>query len=130
MQHLVAGVTEISGPKSFKSKLAVPKPPKPNYFAGMSEQWIKVREDWYEDVSVLAFPTPSDDVVIDELDLKTLKETQPYSIWKHIPRYVRSDATYKELKNNNGKITACTAQDFIDAIFLDGKYSKNFICIF
>ena len=101
MQHLVAGVTEISGPKSFKSKLAVPKPPKPNYFAGMSEQWIKVREDWYEDVSVLAFPTPSDDVVIDELDLKTLKETQPYSIWKHIPRYVRSDATYKELKEES-----------------------------
>ena len=66
----------------------------------MSEQWIKVREDWYEDVSVLAFP-PSDDVVIDELDLKTLKETQPYSIWKHIPRYVRSDATYKELKEES-----------------------------
>ena len=101
MQHLVAGVTEISGPKSFKSKIAVPKPPKPNYFAGMSEQWIKVREDWYEDVSVLAFPTPSDDVVIDQLDLKTLKETQPYSIWKHIPRYVRSDATYKELKEES-----------------------------
>lgn len=34
-------------------------------------------------------------------------------------------ATYKELKNKNGKITARNAQAFIDAIFLDGKYSKN-----
>ena len=34
-------------------------------------------------------------------------------------------ATYKELKNKNSKITARTAQAFIDAIFLDGKYSKS-----
>ena len=34
-------------------------------------------------------------------------------------------ATYKELKNKTGKITARTAQAFIDAIFLDGKYSKS-----
>ena len=34
-------------------------------------------------------------------------------------------ATYKELKNKNGKITARTAQAFIEAIFLDGNYSKN-----
>ena len=34
-------------------------------------------------------------------------------------------ATYKELRNKNGKITSRTAQDFIDAIFLDNKYTKN-----
>jgi hypothetical protein len=34
-------------------------------------------------------------------------------------------ATYKDLRNAKGKITARSAQVFIDAIFLDGKYSKN-----
>tara|TARA_S200000501_G_scaffold195755_1_gene184315 strand:+ start:5025 stop:8135 length:3111 start_codon:yes stop_codon:yes gene_type:complete len=101
MQHLVGSTTEVSGPIKFKDKLGVPKPPKPNYFAGMSKQWEKVREEWYQDVSVLAFPTPKDIKIIDQIDLKSLKETQPYSIWKHVPRYVKSEATYKKLSKES-----------------------------
>ena len=40
MQHLVGSTTEVSGPIKFKDKLGVPKPPKPNYFAGLHNQHL------------------------------------------------------------------------------------------
>jgi len=119
MQHLVGATTKVSGPIKYKGKLAVPKPPKPNYFAGMSDHWEKVREEWYEDVSVLAFPTPDDVKVIDKIDLKSLKETQPYSIWKHVPRYVKSEATYKKL-NKESVINPNEIIDITDNMNKDG----------
>jgi hypothetical protein len=96
MQHLVANSTKVIGPIAYNDKLAVPKPPEPNHFAGLNEEWEKVRDGWYRDVAVLAFPSPEREATFDLVDLKTLKDTTPYSIWKDTVRYVPTSVTYTE----------------------------------
>jgi hypothetical protein len=96
MQHLVANSTKVVGPIAFNDTLTVPEPLEPNHFAGLNEEWEKVRGEWYRDVAVLAFPTPEGDATFDLADLKTLKDTTPYSIWKHTVRYVPTSAIYTE----------------------------------
>jgi hypothetical protein len=96
MQHLVGNSTNVIGPIAFSGKLAVPEPPEPNHFAGLNEEWSKVRDGWYRDVAVLAFPSPEGEATFDLADLKTLKDTTPYSIWKHTVRYVPTSVTYSE----------------------------------
>lgn len=97
MQHLVGNAIEVSGPTHFNGKLEIPVPPKPNAFHGMSKELLAVRDQWFREVAVLAFPTPKDPARVDLADLKTLKETQPYSIWKHVPRFVAAPARFQEL---------------------------------
>jgi hypothetical protein len=96
MQHLVGSSTKVIGPTAFNDKLAVPDPPEPNHFAGLNEEWKKVRDEWYRDVAVLAFPSPEGEATFDLPDLKTLKDTRPYSIWKDTVRYVPTSAAYTE----------------------------------
>ena len=96
MQHLVGNSTKVIGPVAYNDKLAVPEPLEPNHFAGLNEEWEKVRDEWYRDVVVLAFPTSEGDATFDLADLKTLKDTTPYSIWKHTVRYVPTSAAYTE----------------------------------
>lgn len=96
MQHLVASTTNVKGPSLFKKQLPVPKPPKANNFAGMNEHWESVRDNWYQDVTVLAYPSHETPATFEQKDLKTLKETKPYSLWKTTPRYIDSNADYNE----------------------------------
>jgi len=96
MQHLVGNSTKVVGPAAFNDELDVPEPPEANHFAGMNEEWEKVRDSWYQDVAVLAFPTPEGDATFELADLKTLKDTTPYSIWKHTVRYVPASAAHTE----------------------------------
>jgi len=119
MQHLVAGTTEVSGPGPFEGFIEVPTPPSPNTFHGMSDALAEVRERWYQDVAVLAFPTPEDPAQIELLDLKTLKETQPYSIWKYVPRYIAAPASYEE-PNPSSVIDPETIIDLSDMMAVDG----------
>lgn len=118
MQHLVANTTNVQGPVLFKQKLAVPKPPEPNSFAGMNEHWEQVRDDWYQDVTVLAYPTPETPATFEQKDLKTLKETKPYSLWKTTPRYIDSNANYDEPATEN-------VIDPSKIIELKGKMAKD-----
>jgi len=62
----------------------------------LNEEWNKARDGWYRDVAVLAFPSPEGEATFDLADLKTLKDTTPYSIWKHTVRYVPTAVTYPE----------------------------------
>jgi hypothetical protein len=96
MQHLVGSPTKVVGPARFNDKLEVPKPLEANHFAGLNEEWEKVRDEWYQDVAVLAFPTPEGDATFELANLKILKDTTPYSIWKHTVRYVPASAAYTE----------------------------------
>lgn len=88
MQHLRSSTLDVVGPGRHEGKLPVPPPRKPTAFAGLSPGLAKVRDAWYQDVCVLAFPTPEIKASITGLDLKALEETQPYSSWKHVPRFV------------------------------------------
>ncbi|MDD2598663.1 MAG: glycosyl hydrolase [Kiritimatiellae bacterium] len=97
MQHLVGSSTVIKGPVLFEQALPVPAPHAANHFAGMSHAHQAEREQWYQDVAVLAFPTPEEAAQFDGYSIKTLKDVGPYSIWKHTATSVAMAAEYPEL---------------------------------
>jgi hypothetical protein len=119
MQHLVGNSAKVIGPIAFNGKLAVPEPPEPNHFAGLNKGWSKVRDEWYRDVAVLAFPSPEGEATFDLADLKTLKDTTPYSIWKHTVRYVPTSVTYPE-PASDAVIDPAKIMDITDRMGADG----------
>jgi alpha-L-rhamnosidase len=94
MQHLRGEAVQVKGPAAFTGKLPVPQPSKPSHFAGLSKPLTEKRQAQYQDVAVLAYPTRQKHDPIDKLDFKSLLDVQPYSIWKHVPRFVPSQAVY------------------------------------
>ena len=103
MQHLVGSSTEVRGPRLFEETLELPQPHKPPRHAGMAHQHGLLRDEWFQDVAVLAFPTPEDGVDgIEDYDLKALKEVLPYSPDRTIPRFVYPHADFDE--PDSGKV--------------------------
>ena len=96
MQHLCASSVQINTPGFTQVKLPVPAPMAPSNYAGLSDDLTAQRNEWYADVAVLAFPTPEKTAAPDRLDVKALHKTDPYSIRKHVLRYVPSTAEYPE----------------------------------
>ncbi|NOX64833.1 MAG: glycosyl hydrolase [Chlorobi bacterium] len=101
MQHLVASSTEVKGPLKFKGLLPKPLPKKP-YF-GEKALTKSLREKWiayYEDVVVLAFPTPVKDNKIKDVDEKALYYRAPYTSRKNVKPYLPAPADYKEISGS------------------------------
>ena len=97
MKHLVGKGLKVTGPSMLDATLDVPPPHPPNDFAGMNADHEAEREAWFEDVAVIAFPTPAEETAtFDDLDIKTLKDVQPYSIRRTQQRFVMPRADYAE----------------------------------
>ena len=97
MQHLVGSSLQVSGPGNFNQVLSVPPPHSPNPYAGMNWTHDAQRNAWFNDVAVIAFPTPAGGMAgIDEVDIKTLKDVLPYSIRHANQLFVRPRASYPE----------------------------------
>jgi len=97
MQHLVGSSTQVRGPAKFEKTLPVAGPHKPNRHSGMSGAHKATRNEWYQDVAVLAFPTPTGAIArFDNYDIKTLKDVGPYSSRKSSPTSVEMLADYPE----------------------------------
>jgi hypothetical protein len=97
MQHLVGGSVQVSGPGEINQMLPVPPPHPANEFAGMTPDHAAARNQWFRDVAVLAFPTPAGaTTLIDEVNIKILKDVQPYSIRRTQQRFVMPQAAYSE----------------------------------
>jgi hypothetical protein len=81
MQHLVSSSVSVSGNGNYQHiKLPVPMPKKPYFGEGVFTQELK--EKWlnyYRDVAVLAFPTPSHQQPLPGIDEKALYYREPYS---------------------------------------------------
>lgn len=97
MQHLRGEAVTVTGPARFTGKLPAPPPSKPSHFAGLSPTLTATRQVWYQDVAVLAYPTPEKHAPFEQLDFKSLVDVQPYSSWKQVPRFVPSQADYPTL---------------------------------
>ena len=78
MLHLVADSIDVTGPLAFDAVLPRPAPRAP-YFATLSDDLKRQREEYYEDVAVLAFPTPSARTRISDIDEKALYYREPFS---------------------------------------------------
>ena len=97
MQHLVSSSIQVSGNDS--KPVILPKPaPKPPYFGEgaftpeLKQRWL----DYYEDVAVLAFPTPSSDYKIADIDEKALYYRAPYTSAPGVKQFLPSLANYSE----------------------------------
>ncbi len=80
MQHLVFSDTNVIGPAHFDAVLPRPVPRKPFFGEGaLPPDLEQSRKAWYEDVVVLAFPTPSGTARIPGVDEKAFYVRAPYS---------------------------------------------------
>ncbi|HMI02921.1 MAG TPA: glycosyl hydrolase, partial [Pedobacter sp.] len=91
MQHLVAAAVQVDGDNKKKIMLPVPKP-MPPYFGegGFTEELKKQWNDFYKDVAVLAYPTPSSPAKIKDVEEKALYYRAPYSSAKGVKQYLPS----------------------------------------
>lgn len=94
MQHLVSSIVTIEGPGG-KIQLAVPEPKRPFFGEGgftpqVRQQWA----DYYEDVAVLAFPTPLKKEHITDSEEKALYYRAPYSSQPGVKQYLPSSSNY------------------------------------
>lgn len=95
MQELVSSSVNIKGGQTEKITLPVPLP-KPPYFGEgaftpeLKRQW----NDFYQDVAVLAFPTPTGNNRIADIDEKALYYRAPYSSAPHVKQYLPSKVEF------------------------------------
>ncbi|MDP3685167.1 MAG: glycosyl hydrolase, partial [Ignavibacteria bacterium] len=102
MQHLVSTTIQVSA--NSKEKIVLPKPdPRKPYFGegGFTPELKKRWLDYYEDVAVLAFPTPSGNFKIDDIEEKALYYREPYTSKEGVKQFLPSLASYQELPSNS-----------------------------
>jgi hypothetical protein len=96
MQHLVAASVEVEGPSNFMATLPVPEPRTP-FFDTLSPELMERRAAFYEDVAVLAFPTPVGDQKIADIDEKALYYRSPFSSVRGVKPYLPAPSRHPEL---------------------------------
>jgi hypothetical protein len=80
MQHLVGCETNVTGPAKFSATLPQPQPRKPYFGEGtLTPELKKTWREFYRDVAVLAFPTPTGTNRIAGADEKALYYREPFS---------------------------------------------------
>ena len=98
MQHLVASAVEVAGPKHFDEVL--PRPQRRPAFFGdgaLPPELEKAKNEFYRDVLVLAFPTPTGNERIGDIDEKALYVRAPYSSQPGVKPRLPSPASYPAL---------------------------------
>ncbi len=97
MQTLAGTTIQVSANGPERTKLPVPEAMKPFFGnSALTPELIKKRNEWYNDVAVLAFPTPTSNYKIDDIDNKALYYRSPYSSAPNVkPFYVPVSKTEK-----------------------------------
>jgi hypothetical protein len=120
MMHLVASDTSVTGPVLFTGVLPLAKPKKPFFGEGSLTPILKSQRDtWYEDVAVLAFPTPKKKYLIDRIDEKALYYRAPFTSQPGVMPFLPAPAVFPETKGaaiDQGKII-----DLTDKLQKDGS---------
>jgi hypothetical protein len=94
MQHLVSSLVNVTGGQK-DIKLHIPPPKSPYFGEGTFSPELKKRwNDFYEDVAVLAYPTPAIDEKIKDIDEKALYYRAPYSSAKGVKQFLPSVSDY------------------------------------
>jgi hypothetical protein len=126
MQHLVSSTATVIGGSQQRIKLPVPAP-KPPYFGEgaftpeLKKQW----NDFYEDVAILAYPTPSVTAPkIADIDEKALYYRAPYSSAPHVKQYLPSVAEYTE-PSKDATIAKAKIIDLTNKLKVDGTLNWN-----
>lgn len=97
MQHLVGRSTEVQGPAVFDAVL--PRPERRPAFFGdgqLPPEQERAKNEFYRDVAVLAFPTPTGSARLANLDEKALYVRAPYSSQPKVRASFFAAAEYPE----------------------------------
>jgi len=98
MMHLVASITEVKGPSAFNAILPTPVPKKPFFGEeSLTKELKQIRDEWYEDVVVLAYPSPKTRLAIADVDEKALYYRAPYTSQPGVKQYLPAPASYPEI---------------------------------
>lgn len=95
MQHVVASAVDVAGPKRFDELL--PRPQRHPAFFGdghLPADLEKVKNEFYRDLFVVAFPTPAGEVRIADIDEKALYVRAPYSSQPNVKAFLPTSASY------------------------------------
>jgi hypothetical protein len=97
MQHLVASAVEVVGPAHFDESLPCPQPREPFFGSvGLPPELTQARNDFYADVALLAFPRPTDESRLADVDEKALYVRAPYTSRPGVKPCLAAPATYPE----------------------------------
>ncbi|MEI7730523.1 MAG: glycosyl hydrolase [Verrucomicrobiota bacterium] len=99
MQHLVSSETNLaSGPMHFDAPLPRPLPRRPFFGDGHLPADIeKERKAFYRDVAVLAFPTPSGNQRIEDIEEKALYQRAPFSSQPGVKPWLAAPAEHAKI---------------------------------
>jgi len=112
MMHIVAADTLVTGPGIFDATLPLPAPRKP--FFGektLTAELKELRDNWYEDIRILAFPAPDKKIEIENLDEKAFYYRAPYTSQPGVEPFITpfdSTAESKEPSVRKDKIIDLT----------------------
>ncbi|WP_214070566.1 glycosyl hydrolase [Mucilaginibacter sp. dw_454] len=110
MQHLVSSAITVKSGQKDKIILPVPSPKAPYFGDGAFTPELKAQWNaFYEDVAVLAYPTPAESKKIADIDEKALYYRAPYSSAPGVKQYLPSLAEYSADKQ-----TAVDKKQIID----------------
>ncbi len=99
MKYLVTSSVRVSG-NGGKRTVILPKPKamRPYFGTGnFTPELMKQWKNYYEDIKVLAFPTPSSDFKIKDIDEKALYYRAPYTSRPGVKQFLPSLVKYREL---------------------------------
>ncbi|WP_114937692.1 glycosyl hydrolase [Mucilaginibacter endophyticus] len=121
MQHLVSSTVNITGGTAQPIKLPLPQPKTPYFGEGaFTPELKKLWNDFYEDVAVIAYPTPIETPAkLTDIDEKALYYRAPYSSVKGVKQYLPYLATYPEVAKN-AVIDKSKIIDLTDKLQADG----------
>lgn len=97
MKHLVSSTVTVEGSKVRSIKLS--RPTGKNRYYGSFHFTPELHKDWedyYEDVAVLAFPTPDGYETITDIDEKSLYDRPPYSSMFGVKQFLPMYSTYPD----------------------------------
>ncbi len=124
MRHLVASSTQVKGPVGFNGILEKPNPKRPYFGEGaLTDSLKKQWETYYEDVFILAFPTPEVENKIQDIDEKALVYRAPYTSAENVKQFLPAPASFEEISGSAININEIV--DLTGNLQADGQLNWN-----
>lgn len=120
MQHLVSSTATVTAEDPGPVMLPVPRPKPPFFGEGaLTPGLTQIRNNFYRDVAVLAFPAPASKDSIADADYRALYYRAPFSSFKDVPAYYPPVAGNKIPEKK--AVQKNTVIDITDHLTADGK---------
>ena len=101
MMHLVASTVEVKGPSKYNAVLPIPAPKTPFFGEGaLTPELKKIRDAWYKDVALFAYPKPETRYQIPSIDEKALYYRAPYTSQRGVSQFIPATEAVPEIRGS------------------------------